>query len=79
MIPNDLGVAPGVKIVALRGHRTAPTSPASTNVANALQWVITNHSQYNITAVNMSLSDGGNYAQNWFANDGGCRPAGHPI
>jgi hypothetical protein len=36
-----------------------------------LQWVITNHAQYNITSVNMSLSDGGNYAQNWFANDGG--------
>ncbi len=33
--------------------------------------MINNHSQYNITAVNMSLSDGGNYAQNWFANDGG--------
>ncbi len=33
--------------------------------------MITNHSQYNITAVNMSLSDGGNYAQNWFATDGG--------
>ena len=33
--------------------------------------MITNHSEYNITAVNMSLSDGGNYAQNWFATDGG--------
>jgi type VI secretion system secreted protein VgrG len=42
-----------------------------TSVANALEWVINNHSEYNITAVNMSLSDGGNYAQNWFANDNG--------
>ena len=68
--PNDLGVAPGVNIVALRV--TDSTNTASlTSVANALQWVINNHSQYNITAVNMSLSDGGNYAQNWFANDGG--------
>ncbi len=33
--------------------------------------MIDNHQEYNITAVNMSLSDGGNYAQNWFANDGG--------
>ncbi len=68
--PNDLGVAPGVKIVALRV--TDSTNTASLNsVASALQWVITNHTKYNITAVNMSLSDGGNYAQNWFANDGG--------
>jgi type VI secretion system secreted protein VgrG len=68
--PNDLGVAPAVKIVALRV--TDGSNDASlTNVANALQWVITNHSKYNITAVNMSLSDGGNYAQNWFAADGG--------
>ena len=36
-----------------------------------MQWVINNHAEYNITSVNMSLSDGGNYAQNWFANDGG--------
>jgi len=68
--PNDLGVAPGVNIVALRV--TDGTNTASlTSIANALQWVIDNHQQYNITAINMSLADGGNYAQNWFANDGG--------
>jgi hypothetical protein len=68
--PNDLGVAPGADIVALRV--TDDTNTASLNsVADALQWVINNHSQYNITSVNMSLSDGGNYAQNWFATDGG--------
>ncbi len=68
--PSDLGVAPGVDIVALRV--TDDTNTASlTSVANALQWVITNHSAYNITAVNMSLSDGGNYTQNLFANDNG--------
>jgi type VI secretion system secreted protein VgrG len=67
---SDLGVAPGVNIVALRvtdGTNTASLS----SVASALEWVIANHAKYNITAVNMSLSDGGNYAQNWFANDGG--------
>jgi subtilisin family serine protease len=69
-LPSDLGVAPAVKIVALRV--TDDTNTASlNNVANALQWVIDNHAQYHITAVNMSLSDGGNYAQNWFAADGG--------
>ena len=68
--PNDLGVAPGVNIVALRV--TDGSNTASLNsIAEALQWVINNHQQYNITAVNMSLADGGNYAQNWFANDGG--------
>jgi type VI secretion system secreted protein VgrG len=68
--PTDLGVAPGVKIVALKVTNSANVASLD-NVANALQWVIANHSAYNITAVNMSLSDGGNYAQNWFASDGG--------
>ena len=68
--PNDLGVAPGVNIVALRVTDNSNTASLA-SIANALQWVINNHSQYNITAVNMSLSDGGNYAQNWFANDNG--------
>jgi len=68
--PGDLGVAPGVKIVALRVTDSSNTGSLN-SVASALEWVINNHSVYNITAVNMSLSDGGNYAQNWFANDGG--------
>ena len=68
--PADLGVAPGVNIVALRVTDNSNTASLN-SIANALQWVINNHSEYNITSVNMSLSDGGNYAQNWFANDGG--------
>ena len=68
--PNDLGVAPGVNIVALRVTGSDDTASLS-SIASALQWVVNNHSQYNITVVNMSLSDGGNYAQNWFAQDGG--------
>src|SRR5208337_4777630 len=68
--PNNLGVAPGVKIVALRVTGSDDTASLS-SIASALQWVINNHSQYNITVVNMSLSDGGNYAHNWFAQDGG--------
>ena len=72
--PSDPGVAPGVDIVALRV--TDGTNSASlSSIANALQWVIDNHAQYNITAVNMSLSDGNNYAQNWFATTGGGGPA----
>jgi len=68
--PNHLGVAPGVQIVALRVTGNDNTADLS-SVARALQWVIDHHGQYNITAVNMSLSDGGNYAHNWFAQDGG--------
>ena len=68
--PNNLGVAPGVNIVALRVTGSDNTASLS-SIASALQWVVNNHSQYNITVVNMSLSDGGNYAQNWFAQDGG--------
>jgi type VI secretion system secreted protein VgrG len=67
--PNDPGVAPGVKIVALRVTDNS-NSGSLTALVNALQWVIDHHQQYNITAVNMSLSDGGNYAQNWFSSDG---------
>ncbi|MGA7501382.1 MAG: S8 family serine peptidase [Isosphaeraceae bacterium] len=68
--PNNLGVAPGVKIVALRVTGSDNTASLS-SIASALQWVVNNHSHYNINVVNMSLSDGGNYAQNWFAQDGG--------
>src|SRR5207244_3559948 len=68
--PNDQGVAPGVNLVALRV--TDNTNSASLgSIAAALQWVIDHHDQYHITAVNMSLSDGKNYAQNWFAQGSG--------
>ncbi len=68
--PNDLGVAPGVNLVALRVTDTTNTGSLA-SITNALQWVIDHHAEYNITAVNMSLSDGQNYAQNWFATTGG--------
>ena len=68
--PSDQGVAPGADIVALRVTDSTNTASLS-SIANALQWVIDNHAKYNITVVNMSLSDGNNYAQNWFANGGG--------
>src|SRR5262245_4696215 len=68
--PSQLGVSPGVNLVALRVVGDNNSADLS-NVSRALQWVIDNHAKYNITVVNMSLSDGGNYAQNWFALDGG--------
>jgi type VI secretion system secreted protein VgrG len=68
--PSHLGVAPGVNIVALKVTGNNNSSSLS-NIVQALQWVINNHAKYNITVANISLSDGGNYAQNWFAHDGG--------
>jgi hypothetical protein len=46
------GIAPGVKLVALRQNNQG-------GVAAALQWVIANKSKYNITAVNMTDYGGG--------------------
>ncbi len=68
--PNDPGVAPGADIAALKVFNSSGQSNF-TYVADALQWVINNHTQDNITAVNLSLSDGNNYTYNWFAQDGG--------
>ncbi len=67
--PGDVGVAPGVDIVALRVFGDNGQGSFD-NVAKALDWVIANHSAYNITAVNLSISDGGNYLSNRFAQDG---------
>ena len=63
------GVAPGADIVALRVFGDNNTGSFD-EIASALDWVVQNHAQYNITAVNLSVSDGGNYASNVFANVG---------
>jgi subtilisin family serine protease len=63
------GVAPGADIVALRVF--GDNNQGSFNeIADALDWVVANHAEYNITAVNLSVSDGGNYTSNSFANSG---------
>ena len=64
------GIAPGADIAALQVFNESGKSSYN-YVADALQWVIDNHSQHNITAVNISLSDGNNYTNNWFSQDGG--------
>src|SRR6266581_9581258 len=51
------GIAPGVKIVALRIEDNSDYLPDS-RVEAALRWVINNRKKYNITAVNMSFGDG---------------------
>lgn len=63
------GVAPGADIVALRVFGDN-NQGSFTEIDEALDWVIQNHSQYNITAVNLSVADGGNYTSNIFANAG---------
>jgi subtilisin family serine protease len=63
------GVAPGADIVALRVFGDDNTGSFA-EIAEALDWVVQNHSEYNITAVNLSVSDGGNYTSNLFANSG---------
>src|SRR4051794_11331245 len=68
--PKRPGVAPGADLAALRVFDN-DSSGSFDNVAKALQWVIDNHDKDHITAVNLSLADGNNYAQNWFAQDGG--------
>ena len=67
--PTDPGVAPGAGIVALRVFGDDNTGSFAT-IARALAWVVQNHAQDHITAVNLSVSDGGNYQTNLFAADG---------
>ena len=64
------GVAPGAGIVALRVFGDN-NQGSFDNIAHALEWVAQNHTQYHITAVNLSVSDGGNYTTDIFARDGG--------
>jgi type VI secretion system secreted protein VgrG len=63
------GVAPGADIVALRVFGDN-NSGSFGEIANALDWVVQHHSEYNITVVNLSVADGGNYTSNIFANSG---------
>ena len=66
--PAHPGVAPGADIVALRIFNDSNQGSFDA-VSSSLRWVIDNHAKYNITVVNLSISDGGNYTSNWFASD----------
>jgi subtilisin family serine protease len=66
--PDHLGVAPGVDVVALKVTGDNDVAQLS-SIASALQWVVDHHSEYNITVVNMSLSNGKNYTSNWLGQD----------
>ncbi len=62
------GIAPGADIVALRVFDDGGNSTFG-RIADALEWVVANHDKYDITVVNISLSDSMNYTLNWFKND----------
>ena len=66
----SLGVAPGASIVPLRVFGDN-NQGSFDNIATALEWVAQHHSETNITAVNLSVSDGGNYLSDLFTRDGG--------
>lgn len=64
------GVAPGADVVALRVFGDDNKGDFN-RIADALEWVVENHETYDISVVNLSISDGKNYILNWFTYDGG--------
>jgi hypothetical protein len=53
----NLGVAPDVNLIGLKALGS-DGSGSFTSINNSLQWVLDNHEEYNIAAVNMSLGGG---------------------
>lgn len=68
--PAEPGVAPGANLVELKVFNNAGQGNFQW-IADALQYVINNHQKYNITVVNISITDGNNYAANWFTGGSG--------
>jgi subtilisin family serine protease len=66
--PTYPGVAPDANIVALKVFDNAGNGSFSA-IAHALQWVVDHHTQDNISVVNLSISDGNNYAIDMFSQD----------
>lgn len=64
------GVAPGADLVALRVFGDDNRGSFDT-IADALQWVVDHHEEYEITVVNLSISDNQTYASDWWSHDGG--------
>jgi hypothetical protein len=59
------GVAPGCNLIILKLFPSAPDapSPSLNDLEKALQWVEQHAAQYNIVAVNLSITDSENYHQ----------------
>ena len=62
---NHTGIAPGAKIIPIKVLANQSGGDFAW-IDKALQWVIDNRVQYNITAVCMSLGDSGNYTDDTF-------------
>ena len=54
------GIAPGANIIPIK-VLTNSGGGSFQSIIDALQWVLDNHATYNISAICMSLGDGGNY------------------
>jgi subtilisin family serine protease len=52
------GIAPQAKVVALKITSDGATFASVQSIADALQWVIEHHDEYNIAAVNLSFATG---------------------
>lgn len=68
--PSALGVAPGADIVALRVFDDQNQSTFK-RIADTLQWVVDHHQDYDISVVNLSISDTRNYSADYYSNDNG--------
>ncbi len=65
---DHVGIAPGANIIPIKVLSNQGGGSFAW-ISDALQWVIDNHEQYNISVVCMSLGDGGNYTSDDFGSN----------
>ena len=65
-VDREIGVAPDIELIGLKIGETSIDSDA---ITNSLAWVLENHQEYNIVAVNMSLSGGFYTSEDWLVGD----------
>lgn len=65
---DHIGIAPDANIVPLKVLSNSGSGSFAW-LSNALQWVIDHHEEFNISALCLSLGDGGNYTSDNFSND----------
>lgn len=64
---RTIGVAPDVGLIGLKVGETRQVDYDA--IADSLEWVLNNHQEYNIVAVNMSLSGGFYTSEDWRFDD----------
>ena len=64
---REIGVAPDVGLIGLKVGETRRVDYDA--IASSLEWVLNNHQEYNIVAVNMSLSGGFYTSEDWLKGD----------